>query len=510
MSQNDFFHLLPLLILTLATLVIMLIIAVRRNHRIIYGVTVLAQAGAFASLFWLRSVTHYLIRPLFVIDGFALLYLGLILLTSLVISVLSYTYFEQREERKEEYYILLILSTLGACVLVISQHFVGLFLGLEILSVSLYGLIAYLRTRERSDEAGVKYLILAAFSSAFLLFGMALVYASTGTMAFAGLAEFLANVPKLPVLLLTGLGMMIIGVGFKLGVVPFHMWTPDVYEGAPAPVTAFIATVSKGGMLALLIRFFSQADGYRYPALVLIFTVIAIASMFAGNLLALRQQNVKRILAYSSIAHLGYLLVAFLAGDQLGVEAVTFYLAAYFITSVGAFGVIVVLSDSERDAELLSDYRGLLWRRPWIAAIFTAMLLSLAGIPLTAGFVGKFYVLAAGINSQLWLPVVILVVNSVIGLYYYIQIIAVMFQQPETETASEPQPILAHPVYLTSMGTMVGLALLLILLGVYPTGLVQIIRGTLGTSATISAHQKPRADKPPYYQKLAVESGKSK
>jgi NADH-quinone oxidoreductase subunit N len=199
--------------------------------------------------------------------------------------------------------------------------------------------------------------------------------------------------------------------------------------------------------------------------------------MFAGNLLALMQQNVKRILAYSSIAHLGYLLVAFLAGNHMGVEAVSFYLVTYFITSLGAFGVIAMLSDEDRDAELMEDYRGLLWRRPWMGAIFTAMLLSLAGIPLTAGFVGKFYIIAAGANTQLWFLLAVLVVNSVIGLYYYIKIIAVMFGQPELE--AEAQPILHPTVYLVSGVTMSILALLLLSIGLYPTFLMETIQGLL-------------------------------
>jgi NADH-quinone oxidoreductase subunit N len=482
MTLTDFQHLMPLLLLTFAVLVSMLVIAVGRNHKIMYVITAVSFLAAFASLFELRQVGRYTVGPLLVMDGFGVFYIGMILLTALLISMLSYAYFEQREERKEEYYILLLLATIGACVLVISTHFASLFLGLEILSVTLYSLIAYLRKRERSDEAGIKYLILAAFSSAFLLFGMALVYASTGTMAFAGIATAMAGFTELPLLLLTGFGMMIVGIGFKLSVVPFHMWAPDVYEGAPAPVTAFIATVSKGGVLGVLIRFFMEVDGFRYPTLVLIFTVIAIASMLAGNLLALLQRNVKRILAYSSIAHLGYLLVAFLAGNQLGVQAVTFYLVAYFITTVGAFGVVAMLSDKDRDAEQLEDYRALLWRRPWTAAVFTAMLLSLAGIPLTAGFVGKFYILAAGVNTQLWLLVVMLALNSVIGLFYYIRIVAVMFQQPEAEVEADPRGKLRPSIYLASVGTLTVLALLLVYIGVYPSGLLQVIQGLVFTA----------------------------
>ncbi|TPE43009.1 NADH-quinone oxidoreductase subunit N [Pontibacter mangrovi] len=485
MTQTDFLYLMPLIILTVAALVNMLVVAAWRNHKIIYVITAVSFVAAFLSLFELRGITAYTIDPLFVIDSFGVFYIGLILATSLLISMLSYAYFEQREEQKEEYYILLILSTLGACTLVISTHFASLFLGLEVLSVALYSLISYLRGREHSDEAGVKYLILAAFSSAFLLFGMALVYFSLGTMSFGGIAAAITDLPTLPLLLLTGFGMMIVGIGFKLSVVPFHMWTPDVYEGAPAPVTAFIATVSKAGVLGILIRFFMEVDGFRYPTLLTIFTIVAIASMIAGNLLALMQTNVKRILAYSSISHLGYLLVAFLAGNQMGVEAITFYLVAYFITTVGAFGVVAMLSDTERDAELLEDYRSLLWRRPWTATAFTAMLLSLAGIPLTAGFVGKFYILAAGVNTQQWLLVSMLVLNSIIGLYYYIKIIAVMFQQPEAE--AEPRERLRPSIYLASVGTLAVLTLLLVLVGVYPAALVDAIQNIFSSAPAFVA-----------------------
>jgi len=336
MSKTEFLSIIPLFILTSAAILILFSIAVKRNHIVIYVITTLSLAADFIFLMKFKTSTQWVIEPLFIFDGFGIFNTGLILLTSLAVTMISYAYFEQREERKEEYYILLILATLGAAALVISKHFISLFLGLEILSVSLYAMIAYLRKRERSDEAGIKYLILAAFSSAFLLFGMALVYATTGTMEFAGIAKYLSTVSHMPLIMFAGFGLMTVGIGFKLGVVPFHMWAADVYEGAPAPVTAFVATVSKGGMMALLVRFFTQINGYQYPSLILIFSIIAIASMFIGNFLALRQNNVKRILAYSSIAHIGYLLVAFLAGGNLGVEAVSFYLVAYFITTTGA------------------------------------------------------------------------------------------------------------------------------------------------------------------------------
>lgn len=465
-------NLLPGILLTGASLIALFSIVIRRNHKLIYWVTLACLIGIFYYLLTYASNKTFSVEPLFIIDGFGTFITGLIVLSTLIVVMISYAYFEQREERKEEYYILILLATIGASMLVISKHFVSLFLGLEILSVALYAMIAYLRRRAKSDEAGIKYLILAAFSSAFLLFGMALVYLVAGSQDFTEIAAYMKSQNELPLLMLTGLGLMIIGVGFKLGVVPFHMWAPDVYEGAPAPVTAFIATVSKGGMVVLLVRFFSQIDGYHYPALVLTFTVISIASMFIGNFLALRQSNVKRVLAYSSIAHLGYMLVAFLAAGKLGTEAVSFYLVVYFVTSLGAFGIISVLSDDERDAERIEDYQSLYWSRPWIAAALTVMLLSLAGIPLTAGFVGKFYVIAAGVNAQQWLLALMLALNSVIGLYYYIKVIAVMFQKP---VAGET-PALRPTTYWVNGVAILILTSIVVWVGLFPQGMIALIR----------------------------------
>ncbi len=262
---------------------------------------------------------------------------------------------------------------------------------------------------------------------------------------------------------------MLIGVGFKLGIVPFHMWAPDIYEGAPLPVAAYIATVSKGSMLVLLMRFYRDVNGYEYTILWWVLAIIAMASMFAGNWLALMQRNVKRLLAYSSISHMGYILIAFLAGSEAGQEAVMFYLVAYVITSIGAFGVLALLSDEKNDAEMLEDFSGLFWRQPWLAAIFTAMLLSLAGIPLTAGFIGKFYVVAAGVSSGLWLLLALLVINSVIGLFYYIRLVAVMFQPQERVQARKRLPFFG--VFALS-----ALMVLLLWLGIYPSTLIAMIR----------------------------------
>jgi NADH-quinone oxidoreductase subunit N len=247
-------------------------------------------------------------------------------------------------------------------------------------------------------------------SSSLLAFGMALMYFELGSLGFPR-AEPLALGDALGAVLPTGFALTLAGLGFKLSLVPFHLWTPDVYEGAPAPVTAFLATVSKGAVAALLLRYVLETGAYRNEALMLGLEAVAIASILAGNLLALLQDNLKRLLAYSSIAHLGYLLIAFLAAGEFGAEALGYYLVAYFVMTLGAFGVVSRLSSSESEAEVveLAAYRGLAWRRPWLAAGLCGMLLALAGMPLTVGFVAKFYVFAAGVSAALWPMVAALV-----------------------------------------------------------------------------------------------------
>jgi NADH-quinone oxidoreductase subunit N len=471
MNLAELYAFSPFIVLAASSIIVMLGIAFYRNHAATNLVTLLGLSVSFLVLLMVVSWIPRQVTPLIIEDSYAFFYSGLILASTFLTAMLSYGYLEKLPGDPEEYYLLLILAAFGAVILVSSSHFASFFLGLEILSISLYALIAYPRTAARNIEAGIKYLILAALSSAFLLFGMALVYAKTGTMEFARIASQ-AGTATGPVFL-AGTALIIAGVGFKLAVVPFHMWTPDVYEGAPAPVTGFIATVSKGAMFALLLRYFIGVDVVSHRSLFLVFAVISVASMFVGNLLALRQNNVKRILAYSSIAHLGYLLVAFLAGGAFRVAAVTYYLVAYFITTLGAFGVITVLSGREREADDISDYQGLATERPWIAGVFTAMLFSLAGIPLTAGFFAKYYILLAGVGSALWFLVIILAVNSAIGLYYYLRIIIAMYGH-----AGEKSRPLAEGVSMTGGFVLFVLAALLVWFGVYPAPLVEFIQKT--------------------------------
>ena len=478
----------PLILLAGSAVVVMLAAAFYRHPRPVMMLTLAGLILSFASLFLSQGVGSRQVTALLVLDHYALYFIGLIVAATFVVAVLCYRYFGGDESRHEALYILLLLAALGGGVLVASSHFASFLLGLELLSISLFALIAYPRFTERPLEAGIKYLILAGFSSGLLLFGMALVYAQLGTMQFVKIGTmFAAPDGALELYGLAGLALIVTGVGFKLALVPFHMWTPDVYEGAPAPITAFIATVSKGAMLALLLRYFLMAGAHQSQSITFALSLVAVTTILVGNLLALLQDNIKRILAYSSIAQLGYLLVGFLAFDQLAIEAVAYFLTAYFITMLGAFGVVTVLSGGfndgsngvmERDSDRLADYAGLFWHRPWLAGVFTAMLLSLAGIPLTMGFIGKFYILTAGVEASLWIPVIALVVGSIIGLFYYLRIIAAMYASG-SEAVAEP---IMRPVASPSFGesvTLAALALLLIWLGIDPAQLIQVLETTV-------------------------------
>ena len=472
MNATDTLALLPLLLVAGTAVVVMLGIAVKRSHELTAGLTLTGLAVSFLSVCAVVRLAPRQVTSLLLIDKYALFYLGLIIASAAAVAVLSYQYFAKHDGHREELYLLLVLATLGCGVLVTSVHFASFLLGLEVLSISLYGMIAYFTDRGQALEAGIKYLILASASAAFLLFGMALIYAGTGTMAFSSIRDLSLGSSSLA-LLLPGIALSITGIGFKLGVVPFHLWTPDVYQGAPAPVSAFVATTSKTALVALLLRYLA-AGTQQSSAVFLLFSVVAVASMFAGNLLALRQNNAKRILAYSSIAHFGYILVAFLAGTTMAAGAVAFYLVAYTVTILTAFGVITVLSTSEADADDLEDYRGLFWRRPVLATVFTAAMLSLAGIPATMGFIGKFYILASGANVSAWPLIIVLVLTSVIGLFYYLRIVVAVFA-----AAPESQSSLQRLGW-SSAFVLGGLAVLLLWFGVYPAPLLNLIRATIG------------------------------
>lgn len=460
----------PLLALCAGALIMVSAIAVRRSYRLTTTLGELALVAALVCLVGSLSELPVRVGTLLSMDGFAAAFTGLLLLLSLAVTVLAHGYFASSQGHREEFSVLVVLATVGAIVLTASTHFASFFLGLELLSTSLYVLIAYVRTDDASLESGLKYLVLGGVSSAFVLFGMALVYADTGSLAWADVVATAGAENQPNAWLVSGVALVLVGLGFKLALVPFHLWAPDVYEGSPAPATAFVATVSKAAVFALLFRYVAAFDGDAASSLSLLLSAAAVASIVAGNLLALLQRNVKRLLAYSSIAHLGYLLVAVLAGGPLALPAAGLYITAYSITMLGALGVVTVLSAPGDEAGELDRYRGLFWRSPALAVVFAAMLLSLAGIPLTAGFMGKLYLVAAGVSSSQWILVLTLVAGSVIGLYYYLRVLLTLFQIPEEEAP----PLESPPALPLADAVVLGaLTLALVWVGVFPEGVVQ-------------------------------------
>ncbi|HMB37708.1 MAG TPA: NADH-quinone oxidoreductase subunit N [Wenzhouxiangellaceae bacterium] len=403
------------------------------------------------------------------VDAFARLYWALLSASTFVVLIFMHARSGVGpEQRTGETHGLFVLALLGACVLVASGHFASLFMGLELLSVSLFILIAWHCLMPRSIEAGVKYLVLAGLASGFALFGMALVYAEIGALDFAALAD----VEGAGAWWWAGIALLLAGLAFKLSLVPFHFWTPDVYQGAPLPVTAFLATVSKIAALALLLRLSATVGLEPGTPWWTALAVVAGASMLAGNWLALRQQNLQRLLAYSSIAHMGYALTAVLAGGAFGAEAVVFYTLFYAATTLGAFIAIAIATaagtESNAEGATIDNIRGLAHRNPLVGAALVLMLLSLAGIPLTGGFVGKFYVLAAGARAELWGLTALVIVGSGIGLFYYLRVVTTMF------AAGDAERFVASSRLIVAL--LVLLALVVVWLGILPHSAMQAAR----------------------------------
>jgi len=495
MILQDFISLSPILTLGAFSLVTMLAIAFQRHHARIATFALLSCLFTLATVPWAATAAPRTVTTLLVVDRHALLYMGLILTATMVIIALSYRYLMvqfREEEGVEEYYLLLLLATFGGLVLTTAAHFVSFFLGFELLGLSLCSLIGYLRTRRHPLEAAVKYLLLSITASALLLFGLALLYFESGAMTFQGVGAILKQAHSVSALWLGGLVLVLIGIALKLGLAPFHMWVPDVYQGAPTPITTYIATVSKAALVALLLRFATEVGVLELPAVAHLFSLLAVVSMVTGNVLALLQENVKRLLAYSSIAHFGYVLVALLAGGPPAAEAVTFYVIVYCAMSLGAFGVVTVYSSEAGDKNRVEDYQGLFWTRPWLAAMLALSLLSLAGIPVTAGFIGKFYAIAAGVDAGLWWLVLALIANSVVSLYYYLRLIVTLFSEvPEPAAAAQGQvePSVQRAGWTTAF-SLGFVASLILMLGVYPGPLIELIRDSVSNLLMVAA-QRP-------------------
>lgn len=399
-------------------------------------------------------------------DQFAVFFKILFLVAALLVVLSSGDYVQKLPAHKGEFYALLVAATLGMMLMAGAGDLITLYVGLELMTISFYVMVAYWVNDGRSSEAGIKYLVLGATSSAILLYGISLIYGLTGTTLLSQIAQSLGNTVTPTTILATV--FLLAGFGFKISLVPFHMWAPDIYEGAPTPVTAFLAVASKAAAFAALIRVYvitmnSQSFSVTGQNLIM---VLAILTMILGNLVAIPQKNIKRLLAYSSVAQAGYLMVGIIAGDVAGVKGVLFYAMTYVFANLGAFAVATHIGQAQGSDEI-KDFAGLAKRSPVAAAVMTACLLSLAGIPPLAGFVGKFYLFSAVMNQGFTVIAYIGFVMSMVSVYYYLSVVKVMYL-----TEGEGLPDI--PVHGASKFTMVFTMLVTLALGIYPTPLAQM------------------------------------
>lgn len=402
------------------------------------------------------------------LDRFALFFRLLFLLSALLVIWLSRRFLVHAGQNPWEYYALILFATLGMCFLASGVHLAGLYVSLELMALSSYILAGYFRGEVKSHEAATKYFVLGALSSGILIYGLSLLYGATGSLSLAEVSQKLAAGPR-PAAATAGVFLLLAGMLFKVAAVPFHVWTPDVYEGAPTPMTAFFSVGPKAAAFAMLVRVLWVGLGPAATDWRLFVSWVAAATMIWGNVAALTQENVKRMLAYSSIAHAGYALLGVLAGGGLGTQSVLFYMLVYTVTNLGAFGLVVLLAAKEYAGEKVSDFRGLARRQPVAAFAMLLFLLSLGGIPPTAGFMGKLYLFAAAVHAgYAWLAVVG-VIMSAVSLYYYFRIVREMYLAAEE---GEPVPVVAEA---WGIRALVVCALATLLFGVYPTSVLAFL-----------------------------------
>jgi len=456
----DYIRILPELVVSIFGILVMLVEPLLPENSPKKPLGVIALIGTLAGLAATVYQTNYYGSAFYntiSVDTFSVFFHFVVLLIALVVTLTSFEYLEVQRIRSGEYYGLILFGTVGMMLMSSAVELVLIFIALEISSISTYILAGMRRRVAESAESSLKYFLLGSFATAFFLYGVALVFGASGTTNVYGIAKYLQGQPT-PLAYLA-VGLMFVGLGFKVASAPFHVWTPDVYEGSPAPVVALMSTGPKAAAFAVLLRvlFATDAPGWFWMV-----WVSAVLSMTLGNIGALVQQNVKRLLAYSSIAHAGYILVAFAAAKQVGISAVIFYAASYAAMNVGAFAVVSHLALGGEKYVTLADYTGLGRRSPLIAAILTIFLLSLIGIPVTGGFFAKFYVFSAALQSNLVGLTIIGVMNSAVAAYYYLRVIVYMYMRDERVEV---------PVTRIPAGLGIGLAISLvatIYLGVLP------------------------------------------
>ena len=436
----DWWALGPVLALSVGVLVLLLLelVPARSGSSRAPLLTLIIFATAAALAWNVRGVARAPFGGMFVHDGFTLFFTLLFCGVGALGTLISWDFARRTGIGRAEYYVLLVGSALGMILMAASNDLITIFLGLELMSLALYVLVGFRRSRLDSNEAAIKYFLLGAFASGFLLYGIALCYGATGTTNLARMSEFLAASPIQDNTLLVAGGLLILtGLAFKISAVPFHMWTPDAYEGAPTAVTGYMSAGAKAAGFAALLRVVLHPLAGLHQSWGPLIAVVAVLTMTVGNVTALLQLNLKRMLAYSSIAHAGYLLLAVVAGGADGAAAALLYLAVYSVMNLGAFGVLTLLGREHEERVLLGDVAGLGFRRPWLGFAMAIFMLSLAGIPPTAGFMAKVYLFGVAVRTGHVPLVIVAVLNSVVSVFYYLRVTVAMYmEEPQGEPAA--------------------------------------------------------------------------
>jgi len=410
-------------------------------------------------------------------DGFGVFFKIVFLIIAGLTVLISIGYTQRFDIAIGEYYALILFATVGMMVMAAGTSLLTIFLGLETMSISIYVLAGIIRGDRKSIESAMKYFILGAFATGFMLYGMALIYGSTGSIILEEISTFFTSKPELlrSPMVIIAIGLLTIGFGFKVAAVPFHMWTPDVYEGAPTSITAFMATGVKAAGFAGFVRvFFSALQAYQ-PDWVAIMWILAVATMTVGNVVAIAQDNMKRMLAYSSIAHAGYILVAFVAGNDLGTASILFYLLVYAFMNIGAFSIVILLGKKGEENVMISDYAGIGFKYPLLGVSMTIFLLSMAGIPPLGGFMGKFYVFSAAVKAKYYWLAIIGVLNSAVSVYYYLRVTVFMyFREPEREITGLTFSLASVIAVIISVGGI-------LYTGIFPASIFTLARRSIET-----------------------------
>ncbi|MBN2322054.1 MAG: NADH-quinone oxidoreductase subunit N [Acidobacteria bacterium] len=441
---NDLILLIPQFVLVIAAMALMLLepFTPAAHKSRMARIAVLAAAVAAFSLGsqW-SDQSRTILNGMFVVDNFSIFFQWLFLVILGVSAIISMKFNEREDINRGEYYSLLLFATSGMCLMVASTDLILTFIGIEILSIATYVLAGFKRNDIRSNESSLKYFLLGSFATAFLLYGIALIYGSTGSTNYQTIRELASMQGGFQNTTFIGMGLLLVGFGFKIALVPFHSWAPDVYEGAPTPVTAFMTVGPKAAGFAALIRILVEAVPFLADEWSSILWALSILTMILGNVVAVLQTNVKRMLAYSAIAHAGYILVGIVTNSDSGFSAVLFYLVIYMIMNLIAFSVILSISGTGDARVHLNDYVGMARKAPFAAAALSISLVSLAGIPLTGGFIGKFYLFSAAIRNGYIGLAVIGVLSSVVSVFYYFRLLVYMYMKEPDETAEVPEPV---------------------------------------------------------------------